>query len=70
MKIKNQIKEVNLTAENLGSAENLNNIQTLFMYWNIIKIALNFVKIFTNSKADKKIDEVINWGDNINTTNK
>ena len=32
-------------------------------YWKIIRLALKLVKIFTGAKADKKIDEIIAWGD-------
>lgn len=32
-------------------------------YWGVIRLALQFVKLFTGKKADAKIDEVIKWGD-------
>ena len=31
-------------------------------YWKIIKLVLQLVKVFTGPKADKKIDEIIAWG--------
>ena len=34
-------------------------------YWSILRTVLNIVKIFTNAKADAKIDEIISWGDTI-----
>lgn len=40
-----------------------NFLLNLVGYWGIIKLALKFVKLFTGPKADKKIDEIIAWGD-------
>jgi hypothetical protein len=31
-------------------------------YWPFIKMALKLAKIFTGTKGDQKIDQVIEWG--------
>lgn len=36
--------------------------------WGLIKIVLTLVKVFTGSRADAKIDSVIEWGDGVVST--
>lgn len=45
-----------------NDAHNLPPMDALCQFWPVISIALNFVKIFTGSKADEKIDQVLEWG--------
>jgi|GEM_PF-4121291 len=59
-KIAETLKNKNLTDEQLREK-----LISLGAYWGIIKLILNFVKIFTGAKADEKIDEIIAWGDSI-----
>lgn len=33
--------------------------------WKLLRFVLDFVKIFTGSKADAKIDQVLEWGDGV-----
>jgi hypothetical protein len=38
-------------------------ISQLVMYWPFIRAALKLLKVFTGPKADKRIDDIILWGD-------
>lgn len=40
-------------------------LQAFGAVWPLLKFILQFVKIFTGSKADAKIDSVIEWGDGV-----
>ncbi len=34
-------------------------------YWPVLRALLVFVKVFTGSATDEKIDQIITWGDSI-----
>jgi len=63
MKINQDLEEMEFAHEENA---NVPPITRLLDYWPLIKLALQFVKIFTGKKADAKINQVIKWGDSVN----
>ena len=56
-------------AENVESPPaNADNLTKLCAYWKFIRLALSLIMIFTGKKADKKIQEIIDWGDTVCTS--
>jgi hypothetical protein len=40
-------------------------LQAFGAVWPLLRFVLAFVKIFTGSKADAKIDQILEWGDGV-----
>ena len=59
------IKSINESAAQINITEAPTKLQLFFKYWPLIRIILRYVKVFTNAKTDKIIDETILLGNEL-----
>jgi|GEM_PF-6581103 len=58
MKLQEELNKIEIP-ENYNAMEKL---AQLALFWPAVVMILKFIKIFTGSKADEKIDMIIEWG--------
>lgn len=58
MKLQEELNKVEIPED----FNTLDKLAQLAIFWGVIVVVLKFVKIFTGTKADEKIDMIIEWG--------
>lgn len=65
MKLRDQLEDLEHLAAQDKPNEKMPPISQLVSYWPFLRAALKLIKVFTGPKGDKKIDEIILWGDGL-----